>query len=154
MIVDELSMLSGMRVDEQPRIGPESAKRPDLRITRDEKCWYLDVGVTNAGTLANMRRGAHLKCAIAADGYFDAKVDKYAPLMEGVKRDELGRKYANGFIPFVVETGGRIAPRSVEWLDKLTADNPRVRRACYRKISNALCRAQGPMLSKYKETIL
>ena len=33
----ELSLLSGVQIDEQPRIGPESAKRPDLRITRDGK---------------------------------------------------------------------------------------------------------------------
>ena len=95
-----------------------------------------------------------MKCAVAADVYFDAKVDKYAPLLGGVKRDALGRKYADGFIPFVVETGGRIAPRSVEWLDEHTKGNPRTRKACYRRISDALCRAQGPMLSKYKETVL
>ena len=154
VLAAELSALSGVQVSEEPRIGRESGMRADLKISRDGKRWYLDVGITNAGTLANVNRGAHEKCAVAADVYFDAKIDKYASVLGGVKTDGLGRKYVDGFIPFVVETGGRIAPRSVEWLDKLTADSPGVRRACYRRISNVLSRTQGPMLSKYKDSVL
>ena len=95
MLAAELSALSGVQVSEEPRIGRESGMRADLKISRDGKRWYLDVGITNAGTLANVNRGAHEKCAVAADVYFDAKIDKYASVLGGVKTDGLGRKYVD-----------------------------------------------------------
>ena len=150
----ELSRLQDVQVYSEPYIDRRSGMRSDLKIVRHGKCWFVDVGVTNAGTPANVNRGAHKECAVAAKVYFDAKLDKYAPKLGGIKRDSQRRKYVDGFMPFIIETGGRMDPRSVEWLDKLLADAPAVRRACYRSVSNVLCRAHGKMLSKYKETVL
>ena len=150
----ELSRLQDVQVYSEPYIDRRSGMRSDLKIVRHGKCWFVDVGVTNAGTPANVNRGAHKECAVAAKVYFDAKLDKYAPILGGIKRDSQRRKYVDGFMSFIIETGGRMDPRSVEWLDKLLADAPAVRRACYRSVSNVLCRAHGKMLSKYKETVL
>ena len=55
----ELSMLQDGQVYSEPYIDPRSGMRSDLKIVRHEKGWFVDVGATNAGTPANVNRGAH-----------------------------------------------------------------------------------------------
>ena len=51
------------------------------------------------------------------------------------------------------ETGGFIAKRTVEWLDRLSAGHASVQRNVYKAVSKVLVRHEGKMLLKFKETL-
>ena len=95
----------------------------------------------------------HLHRGAAARRYYLRKLHKYAPVLNGVITGAEGEESLPGFVPFICETGGYIAKRTVEWLDQLLAGHPSIRRKLYSAVANVLDRHHGKMLVKFKETL-
>ena len=96
----------------EPIINQNSEKRGDIRIIAGDKQIILDVMVTcpAAPSMVN-RHNSHLIPGVAA--------------VHGVKKNE---KYLpdlppnTEFVPFVIETGGRLAKTTYKWLDSFWKD--------------------------------
>jgi hypothetical protein len=89
---------------------PTGRRRPatgDIRVHKDGTTWVVDVGVVCPGTTRYIGEGAATVPGTAAAVYEGVKMDKYSD--------------RPNFVPFIVETGGRVAPfalcvrTSVEW---------------------------------------
>ncbi len=72
--------------------------------------WILDVGVVCPGTQRYVDHGSGTTPGLAAEAYAAVKVAKYAD--------------QDNFIPFILETGGRVNKAARDWLDSLTAPDP------------------------------
>ena len=68
--------------------------------------WILDVGVVCPGTQRYVDQGSGTTPGLAAEAYAAVKVAKYAD--------------QDNFIPFILETGGRVNKAARDWLDALT----------------------------------
>jgi len=97
----------------EPMINQSSEKRGDIRITAGGKQIILDVMVTcPAAPSMVSRHNSHLIPGAAAVHGVKKKNDKYLPeLPPGTE-----------FVPFVIETGGRLATTTYEWLDSFWKD--------------------------------
>ena len=70
----------------------------------------------------------------------------------------LGQEYRKGmqvpgFVPFVVETGGRILAESRAWLDALLKEHDDTRRKTYRNIHRHMAHRQASMLAMYLNSV-
>ena len=129
-----------------------SDHRADLVVRQGHQQWFVDVTVTCPATAAQVANDAHVKHSVAAAASYQRKLVKYAPVL-GVVRPAGSTADIPGFVPFVIETGGRVYQRSVQWLDQLLRDSPAVLRRCYTLLMTTLARHQGAMMAKYLNTL-
>jgi len=94
-------------------INQNSEKRGDIRIIAGGKQIILDVMVTcPAAPSMVSRHNSHLIPGVAAAHGVKKKNDKYLPDLPPNTE----------FVPFVIETGGRRAKTTYEWLDSFWKD--------------------------------
>ena len=109
-IAGALNRIEGIRASAvtQPRVDGSTQRRSDVRICRsDGMQWLLDVTVTNVG-LAGMvlRHNSHKVPGAVAEAASKRKQDKY--------------KDVENFVPFALETGGRICLAGSTFVDRIT----------------------------------
>jgi hypothetical protein len=90
------------------RRGPE--RRGDIKVSKHGNTWILDVGVVCPGTQRHVDQGSGTTPGLAAETYAAVKAAKYAD--------------QDNFVPFILETGGRVNKAARDWLDALTAPEP------------------------------
>jgi len=130
----------------------DTEKRADLRVINNGETFYVDVSISCPATPARVLEGADRIQGVAAEKSFRKKLAKYAPVFVG-RPLTAADDALPGFIPFIVETGGFIHPKSTEWLDNILAATPANVSRCYRKIARTLARHHGPMLFKFLQTL-
>ena len=150
----QLKQVEGMEVKVEERMRPGSAHTADLAIRYKGILWYVDVHVTCPATAAQVNEGSHLVQGTAADRAYQRKLAKYAPVLGGVRNREGRLESVQQFQPFIVETGGLVHRKSVEWLDALLVDGPRALAKCYSIVMETLDRNHGKMLSMFKASVL
>ena len=129
--------------------GPGDQRRADIKVHKDGTTWLVDCSGRGRGVpehAAPPREGhgldpSSLTPGLAAAVYSDIKAAKYSD--------------QSNFVPFIVETGGRINTAGLEFFDKISgalgADTAQVRagrRAALRGVTSALVRQQGYMLAQ------
>ena len=139
-----------MKVKVEERMRPGSAHTADLAIRYKDILWYVDVQVPCPATAAQVNEGSHLVEGTAADRAYQRKLAKYAPVLGGVRNREGQLESVQNFQPFIVETGGLVHRKSIEWLDALLVDAPRALAKCYSIVMETLDRNHGKMLSMFK----
>ena len=83
----------------------------DIKVSKHGNTWILDVGVVCPGTQRYVDQGSGTTPGHAAEAAYAAvKAAKYAD--------------QDNFIPFILETGGRVNKAARDWLDALTAPEP------------------------------
>jgi hypothetical protein len=87
----------------QPQDGADQ-RRGDIKVSKHGKTWILDVVCYGAQRYVDQGSGT------TPEAYAVVKAAKYAD-------------QAN-FIPFILETGGRVNKAARDWLDTLTAPEP------------------------------
>ena len=153
-IAEVLRQVSGLQVRREVFIPNGGEHKADLRVSLHGEVSLVDVGITCPASIAMVGRDAHLIQGVAARRYYHRKLHKYGPVLNRVILNEgTDREHLPGFQPFICETGGFIAKRTVEWLDQLLAGHPSVRRNVYKAVSKVLARHEGKMLLKFKETL-
>ena len=150
----QLKQVEGMEVKVEERMRRGSAHTADLAIRYKGILWYVDVQVTCPATAAQVNEGSHLVQGTAADRAYQRKLAKYAPVLGGVRNREGRLESVQQFQPFIVETGGLVHRKSVEWLDALLVDAPRALAKCYSIVMETLDRNHGKMLSMFKASVL
>lgn len=151
------ALASGIRLQEGTQVSIEpiimdTEKRADLRVINNGETFYVDVSISCPATPARVLEGADRIQGVAAEKSFRKKLAKYAPVFVG-RPLTAADDALPGFIPFIVETGGFIHPKSTEWLDNILAATPANVSRCYRKIARTLARHHGPMLFKFLQTL-
>ena len=140
-----LRRIPGVQATREPRVttldGPEDQRRADIMVCMGGTTWLVDVGVVCPGTPRLIAKGADVTPGRAAAVYSTIKEAKYGD--------------QNNFVPFIVETGGRINAAGLEFFDKvsgaLEADTARVRaarRAALCGVAASLVKQQGYMLAQ------
>ena len=141
--VPELDILQVGHPRHESRNNPERAA--DIKLVHAGVQYMLDVVVTGVATKNKVRNHrTHLKPGAAAHKAYRDKLDKY--------KNDVSTNYI--FVPFAVETGGRIHPDSCAFLDNIAREGPDERRAIqatYRAISRSLMFRQTWMMKKYVE---
>ena len=146
-----LQRIPGVQATLEPRVttpqGPGDQRRADIKVHKDGTTWLVDVGVVCPSTRRLLEKGTDLTPGLAAAVYSDIKAAKYSD--------------QSNFVPFIVETGGRINTAGLEFFDKISgalgADTAQVRagrRAALRGVTSALVRQQGYMLAQIVTEIL
>jgi hypothetical protein len=109
-----LGRVSGTSATVEPRVlQPQDGadqRRGDIKVSKHGNTWILDVGVVCPGTQRYVDQGSGTTPGLAAEAYAAVKVAKYAD--------------QDNFIPFILETGGRVNKAARDWLDALTAPEP------------------------------
>ena len=104
-----LERIPGVRATREPRVenpqGGGDQRRGDIRVHKDGTTWVVDVGVVCPGTARYVGEGAATVPGTAAAVYEGAKFDKYSD--------------QPNFVPFIVETGGRVGGAGRRFLDTL-----------------------------------
>ena len=104
-----LERIPGVRATREPRVeNPQDGgdqRRGDIRVHKDGTTWVVDVGVVCPGTARYVGEGAATVPGTAAAVYEGAKFDKYSD--------------QPNFVPFIVETGGRVGVAGRRFLDTL-----------------------------------
>jgi hypothetical protein len=104
-----LGRIPGVQATREPRVeNPQDGgdqRRGDIRVHKGGTTWVIDVGVVCPGTARYVGKGAATVPGAAAAVYEGAKMDKY--------RDQ------PNFVPFIVETGGRVGVAGRQFLDTL-----------------------------------
>ena len=153
-IASILGSVEDLQVRREVLIPGGGEHRADLKVSLHGAVHWVDIGITCPASLAMVdQRETHLKSGAAAKRYYLRKLQKYAPVFNRVITGADGEESLLGFVPFICETGGFIAKRTVEWLDQLLAGHPSVRRKLYSAVANVLDRHHGKMLVKFKETL-
>jgi hypothetical protein len=113
----------------------------DIKVHMDGTTWLVDVGEACPSRPRLLATGTDWTPGRAAAVYNDIKVEKY--------------RGQSNFVPFIVETGGRINAAWLEFFDNvsgaLEGDTARVRaarRATLHGVAAALVRQQGYMLAQ------
>ena len=148
-----LQRIPGVQATREPRVttleGPEDQRRVDIKVHMDGTTWLVDVGVICPGTPRLLAAGAAVIPGRAAAVYSVIKEAKY--------RDQ------SNFVPFIVETGGRINAAGLEFFDKVSgaleggtarvraarrAARCAARRAALYEVAASLVKQQGYMLAQ------
>ncbi len=90
---------------ENPR-GAADQRRGDIKVHKDGTTWMLDMGVVCSGTHRYVSDGADTSPGVAATAYASVKCARY--------EDQ------PNFVPFIVETGGRVNRAGLHILDLLS----------------------------------
>jgi hypothetical protein len=90
----------------QPQDGADQ-RRGDIKVSKHGNTWILDVGVVCPGTQRYVDQGSGTTPGLAAEAYAAVKVANYAD--------------QEHFIPFILETGGRVNKAARDWLDGFRA---------------------------------
>ncbi len=93
----------------QPQDGADQ-RRGDIKVSKHGNTWILDVGVVCPGTQRYVDQGSGTTPGVAAEASAAVKAAKNAD--------------KDNFIPFILETGGRVNKAARDWLDALTAPEP------------------------------
>ena len=100
-----LERIPGDQTTHEPRVeNPQDAgdqRRGDIRVHKDGPTWLVDVGVVCPGTTRYVGEGAATVPGTAAAVYEGVKMDKYSD--------------QPNFVPFIVETGGRVDVAGRRW---------------------------------------
>jgi hypothetical protein len=129
------------------RRAPGDQRRGDIKVIKSGTSWILDVGIICPGSQRLVSKDTDIIPGKAAALYEDKKTKTYSD-------------QAN-FVPFIVETGGRINAAGLQFLSRIlpleaegTAGLTRRHgRAALRGISRALALQQGYMLAQIAEEI-
>ena len=123
-------------------------KRADLKVEVRGHTVMIDVMVTNPATSTKINtQQSHLKPGITAARAYNVKLSKYKDVQQSEFR----------FLPFIIETGGRIHKAACNWLDSLIQEDDdnnitrRLIKSTYRRITSTLMFKQGAMLHRYLE---
>ena len=112
--------------------------RADIRVTKGNTTWLLDIGIVSAATTHYVRQHSHVKPGTAAEVYASMKRAKY-------------RNASTTFVPFIIEAGGRFGREAVAFVDGLfdrdVADYMTLRRRLYRMVVKTIERNNGYMNS-------
>lgn len=147
-LAEGLRLLDGVHVRFEVPMG-NGQHKADLEVTRNGERFLIDVCVTCPATLSHVTAGSDRIQGTAANKAHRVKLRKYAPVLLGRPLEE-HEDVVPGFIPFVVETGGFIHPRSTAWLDALAQGQTSMLPRIYNKVAEALTRHNGCMLAKYQ----
>ena len=118
--------------------------RADIRVTKGGTHYYLDIGIICPAAPGHVNKlKTHERPGAAADWYVQQKMSKY--------------KDADNYRPIVIETGGRIADASIEFLDSLIEEKDddciAKRRSLYLTIIDEMTRQNTRMMTAIvKET--
>jgi hypothetical protein len=140
-----LNRITGVRATLEPRVqGGADERRADINVHKDGNSWLVDVGVVRPSTRRFLALGADKTPGTAAKAYEDVKLKKYEDV-------------AN-FIPFIVETGGRINDLGCNFVQNLfnLQDAPGDREhhgRLFRDVSRSLALQQGFMLARITDEI-
>ena len=146
-----LNRMPGVQAVLEPMVttrrAPGDQRRGDIKVIKSGTSWILDVGIICPGSQRLVSKGT------------DIIPGKAAALYEG-KKTKTYSDQAN-FVPFIVETGGRINAAGLQFLSRIlpleaegTAGLTRRHgRAALRGISRALALQQGYMLAQIAEEI-
>lgn len=110
--------------------------RADIRITSNAEVTYLDVAVVNPVASKYLTKGAAERADIAGQMKWEEKVKKYRDKFPTIN-----------IIPFVVEAGGRISKKTLDWTKKFFADNTYKRSKLLNLISAIVTRANAGMVA-------
>ena len=98
VLCQALKRIPGVQTTREPRVeNPQDAgdqRRGDIRVHKDGPTWLVDVGVVCPDTTRYVGEGAATVPGTAAAVYEGVKMDKYSD--------------QPNFVPFIVETGGRV----------------------------------------------
>jgi hypothetical protein len=122
------------------RRAPGDQRHGDIKVIKSGTSWILDVGIICPGAQRLVSKGADTIPGTAAALYDGKKTKTYSD-------------QAN-FVPFIVETGGRINAAGLQFLSRilpLAAEG--TGRAALRGISRALALQHGYMLAQIAEEI-
>ena len=148
LLARSFKSIRGMRAATDARINNTTEHAADLRVSYAGETVFLDVGITSVATPSMVRRESHLRTDVAGDAYYTRKIDKYAHLFQQYS-DGDGRRALHGFIPFIIESGGRVTRRTVKWLDEFlgrSAEMEDRKARIYRQLSSILDRHHGRMI--------
>ena len=146
-----LNRMPGVQAVLEPMVttrrAPGDQRRGDIKVIKSGTSWILDVGIICPGSQRLVSKGTDIIPGKAAALYEDKKTKTYSD-------------QAN-FVPFIVETGGRINAAGLQFLSRIlpleaegTAGLTRRHgRAALRGISRALALQQGYMLAQIAEEI-
>jgi hypothetical protein len=106
----ELRRFPQVQATIEPRMenpqGAADQRRGDIKVHKDGTTWVLDVGVVCPGTRRHTNAGADTTPGVAAEEYSATKSARYAD--------------QHNFVPFIVETGGRVNYAGIQFLDVLS----------------------------------
>ena len=96
----------------EPRVPNQQSgadhRRGDIKVHKGGTTWILDVGVVCPGTQRYFDKDSDRVLGRAAETYASVKSTKYAD--------------QPNFVPFIVETGGRVNSKARDFLDTLRLD--------------------------------
>lgn len=117
----------------------------DIRLEYAGTTYMIDVTIASVATDARVRNDkTHLVPGAAANNAYKDKLAKY--------NKDLSPSYV--FLPFAIETGGRIHPKACEFLDSIARESAlhhRAIQATYRTVARCLMYQQTWMLKKYAD---
>ena len=139
-----MNRIPGVRAsDAEPNVGAGDQRRADtlVRLEASGTRFLVDIGVVCPATRAKVRAGSHRTPGLVGAAGRDVKLAKYADV--------------DGYIPFVIETGGRVDSVGLEFLDRIEGEvrqardpdaNISVVGTVIRDMSMVLALCQGRML--------
>ena len=123
-----LAKIPGVQATLEPRVeNPTDAadhRRGDIKVHWSGSTWLLDVGVVCPGVQRFVDAGADTTPGTAAARYEQTKKDRYSD--------------QPNFVPFIVETGGRVGDAGLQFLDLLAGV----------KHEKAVAAAMGPRVAR------
>ena len=100
--------------------GAPQNDRMDVILERGSGKYYIDITITNPACVTNLRKGAAVKNDAASDARAEDKIRKYAYI------PSLPGSVPHHFIPFVIESTGRLGKHAVKFLKDCSDElNPR-----------------------------
>ena len=139
-----LNRVTGVKATCEPRVNAVDQRRGDVKVTKGGNSWVLDVHVVCPATASRVAAwSTHTVPGAAAQRGSDEKKRKYADVPN--------------FVPFVVETGGRLCTEARDFVDRIVdADEPADKGAAhkiFKAVSWALMRQQSFMLATIAQEI-
>ena len=149
-MMNGLNKVEGVTATPEPHVGgPGSQRRGDIRVTKDGTTYIVDVGITCPATAKMVSAHKTLRRpGAAASAYTKRKESSYRLL---------ALNHQNGqnpftFVPFIVETGGRLNDEGRDFIDKIVDEaepaNKGLRKHMFKTIGDTLCRHHAYMLSR------
>ena len=143
-----LRQLPDVEVCREPNVGSRAnpQMRADIEVLHKNSIWYVDVGIVCPGTQAKVTQlKTHQVAGAAAASFEKIKGDKYKHISA-----------SSMFVPFIVETGGRMGDKAKEFIDGMVARTKSAKGVGTRIFSSlvdTLTRCQAFMMSNFLSEI-
>ena len=145
-----LNKMRGITATAEPHVGgDESQRRGDIRVTKGSTTYIVDVGMTCPATEKQVRQKKSHKIPGAAGRAYEQRKNISYNLLN--LNNQPGQEVQ--FVPFIVETRGRINDKGRKFIDQIAGDdeepaNKGLGRLIYRTVADTIVRHQAYMMAR------